>query len=259
MTIQDFGYWFAGISRRDGKSLLPSTGLKVNKVEEAPEKMKPMPADSRQVEFWDRAVDKKSFRHPVNFQLLERLVCRDRKVVELGCGWGRVLSELAAAGYRDLAGFDPSPKMIERGRSEFPALDLRLWPPGGVPLESGSAEAVLLFAVLTCIPSDVGQRELIAEAARLLRPDGVLYISDYFIQNDERNRRRYREWEPVHGRYGVFEIEGGAVLRHMERSWFFSLVGEFVQEGFEEFQLLAMNGNPARAFQYLGRKTAGKV
>ena len=207
-----------------------------------------------QVEYWDGAAQGKSFHHPLNFPLLRRLVDRDEKVVEIGCGWGRVLSELAKDGYRNLTGLEPSPKMVGRSHEEFPNLDIRHWPREETPLESGMAWAVLLFAVLTCIPDDGEQRRLIAEARRLLRPGGVLYVSDYFIQNDNRNLQRYREWEKVYGKYGVFRIDGGAVVRHQKRECFFAFVDSFEQISLEEFDLLTMNGNPARAFQYLGRK-----
>lgn len=207
-----------------------------------------------QVKFWDRAAHGEGFHHPLDTELLTRFVDPASLVVELGCGWGRVLGLLADSGYSRLSGFDPSPAMIERGRKEQPELDLGLWSGGEVPLEDESAGAVLLFAVLTCVPSDNGQRGLIAEAARLLRSDGVLYISDYFLQTDRRNLERYAEYEKAHGTYGVFEIESGEVLRHMDRDWFATLTRDFENVQLREIDVLTMNGNPARAYQYLGRK-----
>ncbi len=207
----------------------------------------------RQVEYWNQASKSKGFHHPVDLPLLNSLAGRDELVVELGCGRGRVLAVLAADGYKRLSGFDPSPAMIERGRLEHPGLELCPWSGRQVPLESGCASAVLLFAVLTCIPGNDGQRELIAEAARLLRPGGVLHVSDYCLQSDERNTKRYERYCAKHGTYGVFEIEGGAVLRHLSREWFGELTAGFEMVSMKEIELLTMNGNPATAFQYAGR------
>ena len=209
---------------------------------------------NRQVEYWDRvSAEAKGFHHPVALPLMNSLASREELVVELGCGRGRVLALLADNGYSRLSGFDTSPAMIERGGLEHPGLDLRHWSGRQVPLESGCASVVMLFAVLTCVPGDDGQCELIAEASRLLKPGGVLYVSDYFLQGDERNISRYERYAELHGTYGVFEIEGGVVLRHLSREWFGQLTEGFQRVSMKEIDLLTMNGNPARAFQYAGR------
>jgi SAM-dependent methyltransferase len=207
----------------------------------------------RQVEYWNRASTSKGFHHPVDLPLLNSLAGREELVVELGCGRGRVLAALAEDGYSRLCGFDPSPVMIECGALENSGFELYPWSGRQVALESGCASAVLLFAVLTCVPGDDGQRELIAEAVRLLRPGGVLYVSDYFLQSDARNTGRYEQYAAQHGTYGVFEIEGGAVLRHLSRQWYGELTAGFEQVSLKEIELLTMNGNPAVAFQYAGR------
>lgn len=43
-------------------------------------------------------------------------------------------------------------------------------------LSSTSVDAVLLFTVLTCVPTDDGQQAIVREAGRVLRPGGLLYI-----------------------------------------------------------------------------------
>lgn len=44
--------------------------------------------------------------------------------------------------------------------------------------------AFVLFAVLTCIPLDGEQRDLVREISRVLRPGGLLYISDLLLNRD---------------------------------------------------------------------------
>ncbi len=83
----------------------------------------------------------------------------------------------------------------------------------------------------------------------------VFYISDYLLQSDSRNLERYEKGLAVYGKYGVFELPEGAVLRHHDRPWLDSLLAGFEPLLWSEFQVVTMNGNPARAFQWAGRKS----
>lgn len=200
--------------------------------------------------FWDHVSEEKSFSHPLDLERFRRLVPLSARILDYGCGYGRICRQLADAGFQDILGIDSSSRMIERARRENP--DIQFASPGGT-LPRASFDAVLLFSVLTCIPEDSRQRELVAEIHDLLRPGGLLYVSDLLVQEDERNERRYRQFAGRFGRWGVFELEPGVVFRHMDRLSLDHLFAQFHGEDFVELTVLTMNGNPARAFQYFGR------
>ena len=89
------------------------------------------------------------------------------RVLDYGCGYGRVMEELSGYGFSGVSGVDLSPALIDRGRQLGP--DLRfsvLESPPALPCGSGSFDVVLLFAVLTCVPDDNAQQALIAELVR---------------------------------------------------------------------------------------------
>ena len=88
----------------------------------------------------------------------------------------------------------------------------------------------------------------------MLRPGGLLYISDFWLQTDERNVERYRRYQAKYGVYGVFELPEGVVLRHQERGWLEQLTADFTVVGVDEIEVDTMNGHRAEAFQWLGRK-----
>jgi len=110
-------------------------------------------------------------------------------------------------------------------------------------------------SVLTCIPSDDEQRRVIREIGRVLRPDGLLYISDLWLQKDERNVDRYRRYQAQYGMYGIFELPEGVVLRHHTRQWIEQLTAQFALITVDEIVADTMNGHRAEAFQWFGRKT----
>jgi SAM-dependent methyltransferase len=208
----------------------------------------------RQTQYWNRVADDKQFTHPLDRERFCECVPKAADILDLGCGYGRTWADLKAQGYVNVIGVDISRSMIERGRRLHPKADLRVWEDGGLPFAPSTFDAVLLFAVLTCIPTDDGQRTLISDVDRVLRPDGVLYVSDYPIQNDARNRNRYDQFESLYGKFGVFELPEGAVLRHHSLEWIEDLLSPFRRTHFRVIDVPTMNGNMSEAFQYIGRK-----
>ena len=206
------------------------------------------------IDYWDGAADTKSFTLPFDLELFGSRVSRGARILDYGCGYGRICRRLWEAGYRNLVGTDPSRRMIQRGKEENPHLDLRHIEDGSQTLEEGTFDAVILFAVLTCIPRDEDQIACVREILSLLRPGGVLYASDFWIQKDPRNIERYERYEREHGTYGIFELPEGAVLRHHDRRWISNLLTGLTVLHQADVVATTMNNHKAVVFQYLGRK-----
>jgi SAM-dependent methyltransferase len=206
-----------------------------------------------QVLYWDRVASEKRFSHPLRIAWLTRHAGPRARILDFGCGHGRTLSELLCAGYKNIIGIDFSCQMLKCCRSQLP--DVRLIQNGGqtIPLQKHSVDLVLLFAVLTCIPLDEEQRELLREISRVLRPNALLYISDLLLNRDLRNLERYDRYAGEYGTYGIFQLPEGVVVRHHRKEWIEELTGSFGQLEFEPFEVKTMNGNKSQAFQYLCR------
>lgn len=209
---------------------------------------------STQKEYWNSVADTKEFTTPMQSAVFCRYVNRDAAILDVGCGYGRVLSELHALGFRNLCGIDFSEKLIARGKRQFPYLDLRVMENETIDFPDASLDAVLLCAVLTCIVADRDQEALIAEIRRVLKPGGLLYVNDFLLNTDLRNRKRYAAWEQVYGTYGIFELPEGAVLRHHDRSHIRKLLSGFRELESEEVVYQTMNGHTSNGFYFAGRK-----
>jgi SAM-dependent methyltransferase len=209
-----------------------------------------------QVDYWNRIGPTKPFAHPVNIDQLSRWLSAQSRLLDYGCGYGRALGLLHSHGFSNLIGVDPASAMVAAAQRNFPAIEFEVLDDyRHVPLADASVDAVLLFAVLTSVPTNSGQRAIISEITRLLRPNGILYISDIFLQTDPRNIERYIEGEKKHGIYGVFDLSEGVTVRHHDRDWIETLTEDFEVLSLEEITVHTMNGNPAAAFQWFGRKS----
>lgn len=144
--------------------------------------------------------------------------------------------------------------MIVAARREHPDLNFLVVDGDLLPYADESVDAVLLFAVLTCIPTDAGQRELMAQISRVLKCGGLLLISDYPLQTDARNVERYAAFAQEFGAYGTFRLPDGGVVRHHPREWFTELFDGYSIGDEIDRDATTMNGNPARIVQIWARR-----
>jgi SAM-dependent methyltransferase len=207
-----------------------------------------------QNQYWDSVASEKTFTHPLNIDVFRDHVTTESLILDYGCGYGRTVNELLGHGYMKVVGIDSAPLMIERGHRMYPHLDLQVLPASGLPYRDESFDAVLLFAVLTCIPTNEGQQKLLEHLTRLLRPSGLLYISDFYLQEDARNRQRYERFATEFDLYGVFRLPEGTILRHHSVEWIEALTSEFRVIHLDEITVSTMNGSLAKGFQYMGKK-----
>lgn len=207
-----------------------------------------------QSSYWDRVAQEKRFSHPLRLDWLEKYSDKQARILDYGCGYGRTLAELSDAGYEKLFGMDFSEAMLRRCRREVLRTKLIRNDGNGLPLKPCSFDAVLLFAVLTCIPDSNQQQILLTAVEQVLRPGGLIYLSDLLVNDDARNRERYQRCAADYKCYGVFELPEGVAVRHHQREWIEELMSPFRQLKYEPFTVTTMNGNTSAAFQYLGHK-----
>jgi SAM-dependent methyltransferase len=205
-----------------------------------------------QYEYWNTAGTQKPFAHPLNLRRVRQWVSDESCILDYGCGYGRVLGELFNEEYDNLIGLDFSPAMIAAARAQYPEITFEVVESSTIPLPDASVDGVLLFSVLTCIPTNEGQRALLREVHRVLSRGGLLYISDLLLQKDERNLTRYARDEQKYGVYGVFDLPEGVTVRHHDPTWIETLTSDFEMVAIDDLEVVTMNGNPAKAFQWFG-------
>lgn len=208
----------------------------------------------KQQDYWNNVSKKKEFTTPFQAEDFFKYVKQDKYVLDVGCGYGRTLDELYRNGYRNLIGIDFSNGMIERGKEQFPYLDLRVKKEADkIDLPDASVDAVILFAVLTCIRINEEQEQLLSEIKRVLKPNGILYVNDFLLNTDERNLSRYEKFKEIYGVYGVFELPEGAICRHHDETWIKQLLNDFSELEYSRLTFTTMNGHKSNGFYFIGK------
>lgn len=208
----------------------------------------------KQKEYWNKVADEKQFTTPFQFERFSKYVNKDAVILDYGCGYGRTLIELKKHLFTHLYGVDFSEEMIKRAQlNSKDDINFVVINSGKLPFEDNSYDAVLLFAVLTCVSKDMEQDAILHEIKRVLKPNGIIYINDFLLNDDARNLSRYKEYEPKYQTYGVFELPDGAVLRHHSDDRIKSWKNGFKDLAYEKVVYTTMNGHRSNGLIYIGR------
>lgn len=114
--------------------------------------------------------------------------------VDLGCGTGSVLERMLPR-TEGVIGVDGSPRMLELARRRFPAkctregnVSLRIGELDHLPLRDGEAHFACINLVLHHLSSPAAA---LREIRRILKPGGLLLVTDFDKHDDEHMRNDY--------------------------------------------------------------------
>ena len=143
--------------------------------------------------------------------VVERLVpLAGLKLVDVGCGGGRVTKELAARG-AEAVGVEPDPIQAEKNRAAepVPGLSFVEAPGQALPFDDDSADGVFFSYSLHHVPRE-HMAGALAEAARVLKPEtGFLYVLEPLLTGSME-----AVYRPFHDETEARTVAYDAVQRH---------------------------------------------
>ncbi|MDU9693994.1 class I SAM-dependent methyltransferase [Priestia aryabhattai] len=207
----------------------------------------------KQRKYWDEVANNKNFTTPFRHDLFSKYVNQNAVILDYGCGYGRSLVELKNMGYKNLHGVDFSKEMIKRAILNSEEINYQVVTSGKLPYPTNYFDSVLLFAVLTCLHSDEEQNKILNELKRVLKPNGIIYVNDFLLNDDERNKNRYEKFYSKYNTYGVFELPDGAILRHHNTERTYEWGNDFEQLEYQTVEYVTMNNNRSNGLVYMGK------
>lgn len=143
-------------------------------------------------DFWDarwRAEGKPpsvSPRDPV-VRVTTRYLPLGSKILEGGCGRANKVKAMADAGFR-ATGIDFAPQTVSQAKIDFPGLDIRQGDVRSLDFSSGYFDGYWSIGVIEHFWKGYG--EILSEAARVLRPQGILFLSAPWLSPYRRRKVR---------------------------------------------------------------------
>jgi len=116
-------------------------------------------------------------------EVVERYFGDSGRVLDLGCGSGRVTHNLSGMGY-DVVGLDPSGAMVETAAAAHPGLPLTIGDATALPFRDGVFDyAVFAFYGLDYVHPESNRLRALGEIRRVLAPGGLFVFSSHNTWN----------------------------------------------------------------------------
>ena len=187
---------------------------------------------------WDSVAESVDFNLEILAEDFVKTVPQDAKVLDFGCGYGRIGNQLHHLGYKHLIGVDSSKEMVNRGLIENSHLDLRHILGLILPFADNEFDSIVTCAVFTCIPNQDLRKQILIELRRVLKPDGVLYLAEFC--SDESYR---------------FTSGAGVPMWHSQLSELKDILDGFNVEQSQVVESSTMSGHASHASHIFARKT----
>ncbi|WP_424686725.1 MAG: class I SAM-dependent methyltransferase [Halarcobacter ebronensis] len=174
--------------------------------------------------------------------LIETLNLNNKKILELGCGNANMTKMIAQNGFdRQIIACEVDEIQHEKNlKEEIENIEFILAGAEDIPLEDCSIDFVFMFKSFHHVPKNMMQKAL-SEIKRVLKPNGIAYISEPLFQGEQNELiRLFHDEEQV--RIDAFEAIKEAVEKEefkLFQEVFFQ--SEVTYESFEDFENKMMN------------------
>lgn len=112
------------------------------------------------------------------------------RILDAGCGTGRMVGHLASLGHYAVEGVDLSPGMVALARASHPAAGFTVADLAALPFPGGTFDAVLAwYAIIHTAPEDLAG--VVAEFRRILRPHAPVLLGFQAGSGPRTIRRAY--------------------------------------------------------------------
>jgi ubiquinone/menaquinone biosynthesis C-methylase UbiE len=192
---------------------------------------------------WDAISDRVEFTASLNLPLLSSLLNAKARVLDLGCGYGRIAAQLHNQGFINVIGYDSAPQLISRGLSEFPSLNLKVADAGAIPESDHSFDAIVVCTLFTSIPDAIQRASVIREMQRLLSPGGVVFGTDFLIQDGI-----------DYSADGRFLSSAGVEMKHFHEWEIEAMFSDFIAWQCSRESTVSLSGTPAEILQYSAKR-----
>jgi ubiquinone/menaquinone biosynthesis C-methylase UbiE len=141
-----------------------------------------------------------------------QLIAPNTTLCDIGCGNGRALESINHS-QLSVVGVDINASEIAHARKKFPSHKFLVGKAQELPFEDASFDYVIALGLLGGIEK-VTREQIVAEAYRVLKPNGILYVSEFArIEDPSAKTRSGLNWQdrysndaPITGEYGSFVV-----------------------------------------------------
>jgi SAM-dependent methyltransferase len=167
---------------------------------------------------------------------------KNAKILDVGCGDGRVINYLRKQGFVNVSGIDPlhENKPLRITKTDFEEF------------KTNEKYDVIIFMGLMSILKKEKRRAFIQKAIGLLEEHGILFFEDFGLTFNMRNLKRYLS-NFNYLEFGTFNMQG-LEIHHFSKPELKQLFNGLNLLVFEKMSFKTMHGNKCNGYLIVGEK-----
>jgi ubiquinone/menaquinone biosynthesis C-methylase UbiE len=197
-----------------------------------------------QSKVWDTVASTIDFQAPVDFKAIQKYLKHNSRILDFGCGYGRISKLLIKNGYNNVVGYETSQEMVNRAKKEVPNCEFNYYNGKTIPETDSTFDAIICSAVFTCIPEINQKKKWIQELYRKLKPNGYIIITEFSCP------------ETVDAPKFVSSV--GVTMKFIRKSEIQKLFQKFKEVSCKVVDAVTLTGKSAMCVQFIGRKQIKK-
>jgi|TARA_Y100000310_G_C20365926_1_gene661182 ubiquinone/menaquinone biosynthesis C-methylase UbiE len=133
-------------------------------------------------------------RHSANLRLIKQHIPKNKKILDLACGYGRLTIPLAKAGY-EIDGIDLAPNFIKdakkNAKKENVKIKFKIGNMCDLPYKDDSFDAIIcMWSSFNHLLKKLEQKQSLNEMYRILKPNGLGIIDLPYFGKQKKNIRK---------------------------------------------------------------------
>lgn len=206
------------------------------------------------VQLWDQLAHSLDSTFPIDALRLKECLVGCVRVLDYGCGTGRVLAVVDGIGIPYIAGCDTSERACMLAKKRVPRAQV-VWisdPRKGPDIAPGF-DAILIVGVLSSVIPLTERRKLLKIASNLVRHNGLVVVADFGVSESAPYPDRYKSCVIEDT---TFVTSDDLLTHHFYLSELIDLVGEVaVVKDAHSVEAVSMHGNRLPAHVVYGTVT----
>jgi SAM-dependent methyltransferase len=201
---------------------------------------------------WDEMAGKFHSTFPIESLELNNFIQRDYRVLDYGCGEGRVLRYLREMRIKNVIGCDTSLKMCKIAQKSVCEFDILHLKEHCKYLFGSTFHVIILVAVLSSIIPYSERKEIVRYLHENICKDGLIILGDFGVSNKSLYVERYSKAkiEPF-----TFKTDEGIYIHHFNIQEMFDLCkGFFNIIKYKTVDAKTIHGRSLPGYVFWGRK-----
>jgi ubiquinone/menaquinone biosynthesis C-methylase UbiE len=138
---------------------------------------------------WDKLSEKIIYKSIPNLDIfLQKEFPKNARIIDFGCGQGRIGAYLYTQGYKNVVGYDICKESIAFGKKEFPGLMLNYYDFPQIPEADESFDIAICYFVLSVVAETEGRIAVLDEIKRVLKKQGHFFCAEFFDEKEAAKR-----------------------------------------------------------------------